>query len=136
MLDEWRKSVTPPTHFRQFSALAGQAERLRFAGKGKQHALPVEEKMSDLQALIRENLVSGVRSPPGSGKTMVLPDILREWADQRRETWDKAVMVVFPTQYGAQNISTSFIDFRGKSPGDKWESGENSGSAHDWKNES
>ena len=72
--------------------------------------------MSDLQDLVRENPVSGVRSPPGSGKNMVLPDILRDWADERPQTWGRAIMVVFPTQYGAQNIKTSFIDFRGKDP--------------------
>ena len=72
--------------------------------------------MSDPRALIRDNPVSGVRNPPGSSKAMVLPDIIREWADQQPETWDKAIMVVFPTQYGAQNIKTSFIDFRGKDP--------------------
>ena len=116
MLDGWRDAVTPDTHFRQLSALAGQSERLRVAGKGKHHVLPVEDKMSDLRALIRDIPVSGVRSPPGSGKTMVLPDVLREWADERRQTWNNAVVVIFPTQYGAQNINTSFIDFRQRSP--------------------
>ena len=46
---------------------------------------------------------------------MLLPDLLLEWSDQRAETWNKSVMIVFPTQYGAQNINTSFITFRGKS---------------------
>ena len=44
---------------------------------------------------------------------MLLPDLLLEWSDKRAETWHKSVMIVFPTQYGAQNINTSFIIFRG-----------------------
>ena len=55
----------------------------------------------------------GVRSPPSSGKTMVLPELLLEWSYAQEETWEKAVMIVFPTQFGCQNIKESLIDFRG-----------------------
>ena len=44
----------------------------------------------------------------------ILPELLQEWSEQREESWNKAVMIVFPTQYGCQNIKNSLITFRGK----------------------
>ena len=47
---------------------------------------------------------------------MILPELLLQWSDEREEAWWKAVMVVFPTQYGCQNIKQSLIDFRKHKP--------------------
>ena len=47
---------------------------------------------------------------------MILPDLLRDWSDHHSGTPKKAVMIVFPAQYGAQNINNSMITFRNKHP--------------------
>ena len=47
---------------------------------------------------------------------MFLPEVLRKWAMHqakgRREPLNKAVMIVFPTQFGCQKIRDSLVDYR------------------------
>ena len=51
---------------------------------------------------------------------MFLPEVLRKWAvhqaEGRREELNKAVMIVFPTQFGCLKIRDSLIDFRRHKP--------------------
>ena len=51
----------------------------------------------------------GVRAPPGSGKTLVLPGMLLGWA---REC-PQAVLLAEPTRYAAQKLVESFVSYRG-----------------------
>ena len=91
MVSEWRECVTKDTHFRELSGLAGIKRRNR---------LPIEDGIPEIRELIRTHSVSAVRSPPGSGNTRILPELLQGWFEQREEPWNKSVMLVFPTQYG------------------------------------
>ena len=78
-------------HWRDFMPLAGDG----YTGQ-----LPIERARRRLEELMRNNPVSGVRSPPGSGKTMLLPELLRNWSKNS----DGAVVIVLPTQDAAQKI--------------------------------
>ena len=109
MLDHWRAEVSPDTaHIRELSGLPGT---------GHKRGLPIENHAGRIQATIRTKEICGVRSPPGSGKTMILPELLYDWAEDRaQDRWQKlhqAVMIVFPTQFGCLKIRDSLLEFRG-----------------------
>ena len=108
MLDLWREQVpSDKAHFRELSGLPGT---------GHNRWLPIENHTDSIRASIKAHPICGVRSPPGSGKTMFLPEVLRKWAvDEakgRREQLNKAVMIVFPTQFGCLKIRDSLVEFR------------------------
>ena len=86
MLEEWRQLIPrEEAHFRELASLPGTRER----------ELPIEKSKEKIAACIREHSICGIRSPPGSGKTMVLPEVLYDWAQQRDEwTPPQAVMIV------------------------------------------
>ena len=92
MIPDWLKEASAKRmHFRSF---------LTFAGDAETESLPIESAAASLRRLIDDNPLSGVRSPPGSGKTMFLPELLLEWV--RRDGWYGAVVIVLPTQFAAQ----------------------------------
>ena len=108
MLQTWQEKIPGNTaHFRQLAGLPGnqQDDCLRI----QQHTRRIVES-------INQNSIIGVRSPPGSGKTMFLPEVLRKWAVHqakgRREQLNKAVMIVFPTQFGCLKIRDSLVEYR------------------------
>ena len=104
MLPAWRQHVpSDEAHFRELSSLAGTGER----------RLPIEHWKPRIQKTIRDHCICGVRSPPGSGKTMILPELLYEWAEGRNETnQQQAVMIVFPTQFGCAGTRMCFKQLR------------------------
>ena len=109
MVDMWRERISSEdTHFRELAGLPGT---------GQKDCLPIENQSDSIFASIEANSICGVRSPPGSGKTMILPDLLYAWAEKhtRRgwQGWPQAVVIVFPTQYGCLKIKESLLDFRG-----------------------
>ena len=109
MLDLWREQVTSEkAHFRELSGLPGT---------GHNGELPIETHTARIRASIKANPIGGVRSPPGSGKTMILPELLHEWAADRawsrREMQAPAVMIAFPTKFGCLKIRDSLLEFRG-----------------------
>jgi len=94
MMPDWLKEASAKRiHIRSL---------LTFAGDPETESLPIESAAASLRRLIDDNPLSGVRSPPGSGKTMFLPELLLEWA--RRDCWYGAVVIVLPTQFAAQKI--------------------------------
>ena len=98
----WTEASEKPIHFRELTPLPGDGDNVR---------LPIQKARGTLTALIRDNPLSGARSPPGSGKTMFLPELLLEWV---HGVWNTGAMViVLPTQYAAQKIKESFVEFRG-----------------------
>ena len=107
MLDLWREQVTSEkAHFRKLSRLPGT----RRTGK-----LAIEAHTDRIRASIEANLIVGVRSPPGSGKTMILPELLQEWAEELAwSRWEKrpAVIIAFPTKFGCLKIRDSLCEFR------------------------
>ena len=105
MLDLWREKV-PSAHFRKLSGLPAT---------GHSGSLPIESHADKIMASIEANHIIGVRSPPGSGKTMRLPELLNMWATQNLQT-PSAVMILFPTQFGCQEIRNSMVDFRKHHP--------------------
>ena len=105
MLDLWREKV-PSAHFRKLSGLPAT---------GHSGSLPIETHTAKIMASIEANHIIGVRSPPGSGKTMRLPELLNMWATQNLQT-PSAVMILFPTQFGCQEIRNSMVDFRQHDP--------------------
>ena len=78
--------------------------------------LPMEQHMECIVASVNKYFVSGVRSSPGSGIAMILPEVLRKWAVHeakgRREELNKAVMIVCPTQFGCLKIKESLVNYR------------------------
>ena len=109
MLDLWRERVpSGMAHFRELSGLPGT---------GHKHWLPIENHTDRIRASIKAHPICGVRSPPGSGKTMILPELLYDWAEDRAQgRWQilhQAVMIVFPTQFGCLKIRDSLLEFRG-----------------------
>ena len=110
MLEAWREGIPAGTaHFRQLSGLPGTED---------DGWLPIENHTRSIGASIKAQCICGVRSPPGSGKTMILPELLYDWAEDRAQgRWQKlqqAVMIVFPTQFGCLKIRDSLLEFRGK----------------------
>ena len=106
MLDLWREQVTSEkAHFRKLS---------RLPGTGRTGKLAIEAHTDRIRASIAVNLIVGVRSPPGSGKTMILPELLQEWAAERASSpWETpAVVIAFPTRFGCLKIRESLFDFR------------------------
>ena len=108
MLQTWRERISADTaHFRELAGLPGTQQDGR---------LPIEHHEASIVASINQNSISGVRSPPGSGKAMFLPEVLRKWAVHqakgRREELNKAVMIVFPTQFGCLKIRDSLVEYR------------------------
>ena len=109
MVDMWRERVSSEeAHFRELAGLPGT---------GQKDCLPIENHSDIIFASIEANSICGVRSPPGSGKTMILPELLYDWAEKHaRGGWQRlpqAVVIVFPTQYGCLKIKESLLDFRG-----------------------
>ena len=109
MLDLWRERIpSDKAHFRELSGLAGT---------GPDGWLPTEHHTDSIRASIEAQPICGVRSPPGSGKAMILPEVLFAWAEggaqARWQNLQQAVMIVFPTQFGCLKIRDSLIDFRG-----------------------
>ena len=109
MWDLWRERVpSEMAHFRELSGLPGT---------GHKHWLPIENHTDTIRASIKAHPICGIRSPPGSGKTMILPELLYDWAEDRAQSrWQKlhqAVMIVFPTQFGCLKIRDSLLEFRG-----------------------
>ena len=103
MLHHWREQVTPAeAHIRELAGLPGSTQN---------NCLPIEKHSDSIFASIEANSICGVRSPPGSGKTMILPELLYDWAEKHaRGGWQRlppAVMIVFPTQYGCLKIRDS-----------------------------
>ena len=89
-------------HWRELTPLAGDGDTGR---------LPIQRATGDLQELIQTKPPSGVRSPPGSGKTTFLPELLLQWVQHR---WcEGTVVIVLPTQYACQKIKESLVEFRG-----------------------
>ena len=59
-MDLWRDLVTAEdAHFRKLSEIPGT---------GRQGELPIETHTATIRAIIKQNPIGGVRSPPGSGK--------------------------------------------------------------------
>ena len=92
MLPFWRHHV----HFEQ----AHVRELAGLPGTGDEGRLPIEEHISKIRQIIRDHCLCGIRSPPGSGKTMILPELLYTWAADRQQKLQQSVMIVFPTQFG------------------------------------
>ena len=108
MLDLWRHHVpVHKAHFRELSGLPGAGDKRR---------LPIEKYIARIREIICDHCLCGIRSPPGSGKTMILPELLDKWAEGRAEDRQQklqhAGMIVFPTQFGCLNIRDSLVDFR------------------------
>ena len=108
MLRRWREGVSSETaHFRELAGLRGT---------GHQHGLPIESHAGTIRDALKTKPICAVRSPPGSGKTMILPELLHEWAAEGPHRGCKrlppAVMIVFPTQYGCLKIRDSLREFR------------------------
>jgi len=73
MVEKWRERISSEdTHFRELAALPGSRQR---------NGLPIENHSNSIFASIEANSICGVRSPPGSGKTMILPELLYGWAE-------------------------------------------------------
>ncbi len=104
MLPFWRHHVDfEQAHVRELAGLPGTGDEGR---------LPIEEHISKIRQSIRDNCLCGIRSPPGSGKTMILPELLYTLAADRQQKLQQAVMIVFPTQFGCLNIRNPLVDFR------------------------
>ena len=104
MLPVWRQHVpSGVAHFRELSGLDGTRD---------ERSLPIEQWIPRIEETIRDHCICGIRSPPGSGKTMILPELLYKWAEDREESVQQAVMIVFPTQFGCLNIRDSLVNFR------------------------
>ena len=76
MLQAWKDGTAHKAHFRQLSGLPGTDEDGGLPIPG----LPIENHTEDIVATLKTNAICGVSSPPGSGKTMILPQLLRNWA--------------------------------------------------------
>ena len=98
----WEEATDKAVHWRQLTT---------FAGAGESRSLPIERATLELAEMIWQNPLSGVRSPPGSGKTTFLPDLLHAWV--KAASCEGAVVIVLPTQYACQKIKTSLVRFRG-----------------------
>ena len=68
----------------------------------------MESRAAAVKLLLQDHTAVGVRAPPGSGKTLVLPEVLFAWTP----TCNKAVLLVEPTRYAAEKLVDSFVDFR------------------------
>ena len=101
----WSEASGTPFHVRELVTLAGDGDTRR---------LPIERAYRELLELTAEHKVSGVRSPPGSGKTLVLPQVLLEW--KPNDGRSPSVVVALPTQYAAQKIKESLVEHRRWSP--------------------
>ena len=101
----WEEATDKAVHWRRLTT---------FAGDGDSLSLPIERATSELERLIRDNALAGVRSPPGSGKTTFLPSLLHAWVKAAKR--EGAVVIVLPTQYACQKIKTSLVQFRHWSP--------------------
>ena len=105
MLPVWRQHVpSGEAHFRELSGLPGTRDERR---------LPIEQWIPRIQESIRDHCICGIRGPPGSGKTMILPELLYKWAEGRNgSNQQQAVMIVFPTQFGCAGTRMSFKQVR------------------------
>ena len=97
----WKDATDKSVHWRELTT---------FAGAGESRSLPIERATPELEKMIWGNPLSGVRSPPGSGKTTFLPDLLHQWVQEAM--CKGAVVIVLPTQYACQKIKESLIHFR------------------------
>ena len=108
MVEMWRERISSEdTHFRELAGLPGT---------GHSNCLPIENHTVSIFASIEAHSICGVRSPPGSGKTMILRELLYDWAEKHaRGGWQRlpqAVVIVFPTQFGCLKIRDSLLEFR------------------------
>ena len=76
--------------------------------------LPMQTRTGAVKHLLQSHLAVGVRAPPGSGKTLILPEIVSSWCPSSRQ----AVLLVEPTRYAAEKLVDSFVSFR------KWPRGQ------------
>ena len=89
----WVAATEKAVHWRELTPLAGD---------GEIGWLPIQRATGRLRELIRTHALSGVRSPPGSGKTTFLPELLHDWL----KDWSTGtVVIVLPTQYAAKKIN-------------------------------
>ena len=91
----WVGSVSVGCFHRRLTPVAGDASLSE---------LPIDGYRADVACLLHSHSQIGVRSPPGSGKTLGLPAMLLDWSPACRE----AVLLVEPTQYAAQKLVDSF----------------------------
>ena len=93
-MSSWCKRISvKPLHPRALTSLPGDGDTV---------SLPIQKAIKELWELIERSAVSGVRSPPGSGKTMILPELLLEWWPSDWRWHSPSVVIVLPTQYAAQ----------------------------------
>ena len=109
MLDAWRERIpADKAHFRELSGLPGTEH------DGK---LPIKKHIDSIGASIKANPICGVRSSSGSGTTLILLELLYDWAEDRaKPRWQKlpqAVMIVSSTQFGCLKTRDSLLEFRG-----------------------
>ena len=96
----WSDAVSTCCYHRRLTPVAGGPAL---------HGLPMESYSDQVAELLSRHSHLGVRAPPGSGKTLVLPGMLLDWAPECRE----AVLLAEPTRYAAQKLVESFVSFRG-----------------------
>ena len=89
----WEEAAGSALHVRELVTLVGE---------GDTSWLPIENAREQLREMTETHPVSGVRSPPGSGKTLVLPEVLLKWTPKVRRR--PSVVVALPTVYAAQKI--------------------------------
>ena len=95
----WIGDVTVPCYHRRLTTEAGVQ-----SGAG----LPVEQQSDAMLSFLRDHRLLGVCAPPGSGKTMVLPELLVRLSEE----YKGSVVLVVPTRFAAQKILESFTSFR------------------------
>ena len=69
----------------------------------------METRAAAVKQLLESHLAVGVRAPPGSGKTLILPELVSSWCPSSQQ----AVLLVEPTRYAAEKLVDSFVSFRG-----------------------
>ena len=72
--------------------------------------LPIVAHQESIAAMVRENQVSGLRAPPASGKTMKMPEILLSVLNMG-DDWStrKPILLVVPSQYGAEQVVNGLV---------------------------
>ena len=47
--------------------------------------MPMETRAAAVKLLLQEHTAVGVRAPPGSGKTLILPELLFSWTPENHQ---------------------------------------------------